>query len=475
MLFSSIIFIFYFFPIVVAAYYLLRFNRTAQNILLFCASLFFYAWGEEKYTFLLLLSIVANTLFGILIEKFRSQKTISKLLLVLMCIFNLGILFLFKYLTFAIANVNALLQTDFNLKTIILPLGISFFTFQAISYVVDVYRGEVSVERNPFYVGLYIAFFPQLIAGPIVRYSTIADQIRNREHTLQKFSAGCCRFVVGLGKKIIIANTMAIVADYVYSFVPNQPVSVALAWLGSIAYTLQIFFDFSAYSDMAIGLGLIFGFKFEENFNYPYVSNSVSEFWRRWHISLTSWFRSYVYFPLGGSRVINKDRMVRNMFVVWFLTGIWHGANWTFILWGLLNFGVILIERFCKLDKMQNHMIPRRIATLLLINFGWVLFRSPDLPQAFQYLVSMFGLSGNALYCPQFLMFVKEYWVFFLLAFVFSTPIARRCNRILVDNRLPKLGAAVTVFYPLTILIMFFICVTFLVKGSYNPFIYFNF
>lgn len=475
MLFSSITFLLYFFPIVLAIYYLLSFSRKMQNIFLFISSIVFYGWGEKKYTLILLISIVMNTIFGILVDKYRDKKRISKLILIFMCIINISILFVFKYLMFVVNNLNSLLHSDFNVGNIVLPLGISFYTFQAISYVVDVYRGDAEVQKNPIYVGLYIAFFPQLVAGPIVRYTSIAEQIKSRKHTMDKFSVGCSRFIVGLGKKIIISNNMAIVADYIYSLSGGSTIAVSLAWLGSFAYTLQIFFDFSAYSDMAIGLGLIFGFKFEENFNYPYVSKSVSEFWRRWHISLTTWFKDYIYFPLGGSRVDNKDKMIRNMFIVWLLTGIWHGAEWTFILWGLLNFAVIFIERLFMLDKSEKHTLIRRISTLLIINFGWVLFRSVDLYQALEYFKSMFWLNGNDLVDSYSLMFIKEYWMYFLMGIIFSTPIAKRYNKLLVDGHFKKMEIVMNIIYPIAIIILFFVCMAFLVKGSYNPFIYFNF
>lgn len=475
MLFSSIIFVFYFFPITLLVYYLLSFSRTAQNIWLLIVSLVFYAWGGNKYIILLTASILANTVFGILVDRYRENKKISRRIMIGMCTVNLGILFVFKYLMFVVKNINTVLGTNFSVGNIVLPLGISFFTFQAVSYVVDVYRGNAKVEKNPLYVGLYIAFFPQLIAGPIVRYSTIASQIRNRRSTIDKFSVGCCRFLTGLGKKIIISNNMAVVADYIYDITEISQVSVALAWIGSIAYTLQIFFDFSAYSDMAIGLGLIFGFELDENFNYPYISKSVSEFWRRWHISLTTWFKDYIYFPLGGSRVENMDKMVRNIFIVWLFTGIWHGAEWTFILWGLLNFAAIMIERFFGVDKMRTHVTLRRIGTLVLINFGWVLFRAENLSKAGQYLKNMLWLSGNKLYSPEASMFLKEYWIFFLLGILFSTPIARRFNKLQVDRKFGAAGPVINFCYPFVILTVFLVCVTYMVKGSYNPFIYFNF
>lgn len=294
MLFSSLIFLFYFLPITLVLYYVFRFNRTIQNMILLAVSLFFYAWGEPKFVVIMIVSIIMNYIFGLLVDRYRESKIKVKVFLVLMCAYNIGVLFIFKYLAFALRNISELISTELTIPSIVLPIGISFFTFQGMSYVIDVYRRHGEVQKNPFYVGLYIAFFPQLIAGPIVRYESVAEQILNRKETWNKFSIGTCRFITGLGKKVLISNNMAIVADYIYTMNSQGEIAASLAWLGSIAYTLQIFFDFSAYSDMAIGLGLMFGFKFEENFNYPYISKSISEFWRRWHISLGMWFKSYI-------------------------------------------------------------------------------------------------------------------------------------------------------------------------------------
>lgn len=382
-------------------------------------------------------------------------------------------LFIFKYLTFVIRNINKYQNNPITVPNMVLPIGISFFTFQALSYVIDVYRKSGVVQKNPFYVGLYISFFPQLVAGPIVKYSTIAEQIKNRKETWEKFSVGTCRFITGLGKKVLISNSMAIVADRIFGMSEISPIAASLAWIGSIAYTLQIFYDFSGYSDMAIGMGLMFGFKFEENFNYPYISKSISEFWRRWHISLGSWFKDYVYFPLGGSRVSNKDKMIRNLLVVWLLTGIWHGAEWTFIVWGLLNFVFIALEKIISFEKIENIGIFKHIYTLFLVNLGWVIFRSLNLYEAGKYISYMFGLSYNGFFSDYTLMFIKEYSVFFILGIVFSTPIAKYANKLIVENT--KGTKLLEYVYPFAIMILFIIVLSYLVKGSYNPFIYFNF
>ena len=480
MLFSSIIFLFYFFPIVLFIYYVLSFSRQLQNIWLFIASIFFYAWGEPVYVLLMLFSILFNAIEGILVEKFKENKKIKKNLLVLACFVNIGLLFIFKYLSFFISNINMMSgKTVIAINEIALPIGISFFTFQALSYVVDVYRGDTKAEKNPFYVGLYIAFFPQLIAGPIIQYNSVADQIRNRKSTWNKVSVGCCRFVTGLGKKLLLANNFAIMADYIFNWSSlgqtQYNVPSTLAWLGSITYTLQIYFDFSAYSDMAIGLGLIFGFKFDENFNYPYISKSITEFWRRWHISLSQWFKDYVYFPLGGSKVESNDKMVRNLFIVWISTGVWHGANWTFLVWGMWNFVFILAERFFGYTKGGSHTVLKSIYTLFIVNLGWVVFRAKDLYQAGRFLLNIFALNNNGIYSDMSMVLVKEYWVFLLLGVLFSTPIAKKINRLLVDGKMAYMGIFYAFIYPIAMVLLYIVCVIYLARGTYNPFIYFNF
>ena len=349
MLFSSSTFLFAFLPIVIFIYYVfLRNHRNLQNIFLLIASLIFYAWGEVAFVFVMMLSIIANYFFGLFVSRAKNTNK-KKLPLVLSIVFNLSILFVFKYLVFTLTNINALFGANLAIPNIALPIGISFFTFQAMSYVIDVYRGE-EAQKSILNVGLYISFFPQLIAGPIVRYKTVAYQILHRKESFDDFSSGVCRFIIGMGKKVLLANSLAVVADAAFDGdIANT--SASFAWLGAIAYTMQIFFDFSGYSDMAIGLGKMFGFKFLENFDYPYISGSITEFWRRWHISLGSWFRDYVYFPLGGSRVKSKGRLIFNLFVVWLLTGIWHGANWTFIIWGLMYFVLLVIEKLTGMHK----------------------------------------------------------------------------------------------------------------------------
>jgi len=469
LLFSSTIFIFLFFPIVLFGYYIvLRKKRKAQNVFLFLSSLFFYAWGEPWFVFVMIFSVMANWIFGLLVDRHRDDKTKSRLVIVSMLIVNLSIIFVFKYLVFTLTNINGLLHSNFNIPNILLPIGISFFTFQAISYVIDVYRKDGEVQKNPLNVGLYISFFPQLIAGPIVRYQTIADQLNNRKETFSDFSQGVYRFIIGLGKKVMIANTMAVVADKAFAM-PTGELSVSMAWLGVLAYTFQIYFDFSGYSDMAIGLGRMFGFHFLENFDYPYISKSISEFWRRWHISLGTWFRDYVYFPLGGSRVDSKWRLVFNLFIVWSLTGMWHGANWTFIVWGLMFFVFISLEKLIGFDNKFNITPVKHVYTMAIIIFGWVLFRSDTIGQAGEYMRSMFGLNSNVVFDDTAWLYFMENKYFYLFAVLFSVPLSKWFAKKFEDIKIIQYVSPVILF------LLFLVSVSYIVKGTYNPFIYFNF
>ncbi|MCL1983608.1 MAG: MBOAT family protein [Clostridiales bacterium] len=474
MLFSSVVFIGCFLPPVLLVYYtLLKGKRLLQNYFLLFASLVFYAWGEPLFVFALIGSFTGNWAFGLLIGKHRGSQRASKLILVLMLAFNLSVIFVFKYLMFTVANVNLLLGASFAVPLIVLPIGISFFTFQAISYVVDVYRGRKAPQKNLLNVGLYIAFFPQLVAGPIIRYETIADQIAGREESFSSFSIGACRFIVGLSKKVLLANSFAVVADKSFAVAQAGDLSVSFAWLGAIAYALQIFFDFSGYSDMAIGLGRMFGFRFPENFNYPYISKSATEFWRRWHISLGSWFRDYVYFPLGGSRVSSRARLVLNLFIVWLLTGIWHGANWTFVCWGLLYFALIAIEKTIQFEKLPLPGFLKRTYILLFVLVGWVLFRSGTVADAAWYLKVMFGFSGSPLTDANAAVYLKENLVYFLFGILSSTPAAKAI--IAKAEGAGALRSAASVGYAAIFALVFLISLSYLAKGTYNPFIYFNF
>ena len=487
MLFSSNIFLFLFLPVTLLGYYLLR--KPYRNMFLLMMSLVFYAFGEPKFVVVMVTSIVFNYSMAILIDRLRvvSNKTrreaLSKALPLLrkaamfLCVAaNLSILFVYKYLNFFIENVNRFGLELSQLK-IVLPLGISFFTFQAMSYVIDVYRQDVKVQYRPHYVALYISFFPQLIAGPIVRYSTIEEQMMSRTVTFDDFSEGMRRFLIGVSKKLLLANNMAVIADRAFGL-PDAGRSVAYAWLGAIAYAFQILFDFTGYSDMAIGLGRMFGFKFLENFNYPYISKSITEFWRRWHISLGQWFRDYVYYPLGGSRVKTKSRLVFNLFVVWLLTGIWHGASWNFALWGLMYFVVLVFEKFTGIPKRLKSRWARgcyRVFTLLCILFGRVLFRADGASAALRYAQSMFGLSGNALFSDVVILTLRDYWFFLLASLLCSTELFKWLRERIDGSKRRYIRVAANTLTVMLYAFGFIWAVSFLVLGAHNPFIYFNF
>ena len=471
MLFSSSVFLFIFLPAVLLGYYLLRGQR-ARNLLLLGASLLFYAWGEPVYVFLMLFSICANYLLGRGIDARQGGE--KKALLILAVALNLGILFAFKYLDFTIENLNALLGLRLEPVGLSLPIGISFFTFQALSYCIDVYRGTAEVQRNILDLGLYISFFPQLIAGPIVRYNSVAEQIRSRSVDAEGFQQGVKRFILGFAKKILLANNLSVAAERAFALAGAGELSAAMAWLGSLSYSLQIYFDFSGYSDMAIGLGRMFGFRFEENFDYPYISRSVSEFWKRWHISLGRWFRDYIYFPLGGSRV-GKGKLLRNLFAVWLFTGIWHGAAWQFIVWGL-GYGVLIsLEKLTGFPaKLRSR--PARLGcallTFLIVNAGWVLFGAQSLDAALYQLGAMLGIGvrGSA-DAARFLF--SESWVFLVSGALLATPLIPRALRKLTAGReeRPLIAVGQAALYMLLLVLS----VSYLAMGSHNPFIYFTF
>ena len=472
MLFSSTIFLYLFLPTVLFFNFIVfRKSRLLQNIFLLFASLFFYAWGEPKFVLVMIASIITNWFFGLMVSKKRDNQKLCKLLIALDVTFNLAILFVFKYLAFTFGIIDGVFGAGLPIPNIALPIGISFFTFQAMSYVLDVYRQKGEVQTNVLYVGLYISFFSQLIAGPIVRYDTIADQIKNRKETLDDFFDGFARFVVGLAKKVLLANSFAFLADQSFDAVKNgNSISVMFGWLGAIAYTLQIFFDFSGYSDMAIGLGRMFGFHFLENFDYPYISTSITEFWRRWHISLGTWFRDYLYIPLGGSRC-SKGKNIFNLFVVWFLTGLWHGANFTFIVWGLMYFVLLVIEKVTGLHKKTGKKIIvfKWLYTILFVMLGWVLFRSESIGDAIHYLGSMFGLAGNVFADGVFTAWFTQNMILLTVGIILCTPLFRTLDR--------KLKNSNTVGYikAIGIICLFVLSVASLVSSAYNPFIYFNF
>ena len=473
MLFPSNIFLFCFFPIMLFLYYVIANSRPfagkimVKNVILLAGSLIFYAYGEGWYVLLLVGSILFNYAMGILVSKgleTSEQKSgHAKLFMILTIAGNLLLLFVFKYLDFVIANVNRFAGLQIPLTNLPLPIGISFFTFQALSYVADIYRGKAKVQKNPVNVGLYIALFPQLIAGPIVRYESISKQMLCREESVSKFTEGILRFIGGLGKKVLLADGVALFADRIFNGVAaGGNISTAMAWLGSICYTLQIYYDFSGYSDMAIGLGKMFGFEFEENFNYPYISRSVTEFWRRWHISLSSWFRDYVYIPLGGNRR-GKGRMYLNLLFVWLLTGIWHGAGWTFVLWGLLYFVILAAEKLTNMGK--NWSLPPVLAncyTMLVVIISWTIFRSESLSQAVTYLKKMFGIGVAGYADSTVLFYLKDNWILFLCAILLVTPLGRKLSQ---RDRL----------YQILMGLVLVISLIYIWKGGYSPFIYFSF
>ena len=476
MLFSSPVFLFAFLPIVLVGYYVVcRGMRRQQNIFLLVSSLFFYAWGKPCFVLVMLGSIAMNYGFGRWVHTWKRQRRYLRLPVAVTVACNLGVLFVFKYLTFTLGIVHDL-GAAFVVPVIELPIGISFFTFQALSYVLDVAMGKTEVQRSVLKLGLYISFFPQLIAGPIVKYADVARQIDCRTENWTDFSYGVTRFLTGLGKKVLISNQLSVVADRVFGM-GAWDLSTPLAWIGSLCYTFQIYYDFSGYSDMAIGLGKMFGFQFRENFDHPYAADSVTGFWRRWHISLSTWFRDYLYIPLGGNRVSSKAKLVRNLFVVWLLTGVWHGANWTFLAWGLLYFCLLFLEKFCHLGRGWPRPL-RWAYTFLMVNFLWVLFRSDTLSKAWHFLLVLLGLDGTGGWDGLCSYFLRENWVVLVFAVLFAGPVApwlrKQLNglRATGKNVLPPVCDAL---YALGLAAVAVAAVCALVKGTYNPFIYFNF
>lgn len=473
MLFSSLEFLFLFLPIVLAGYFLPSQDITFRNSWLFAASLFFYTWGEPKFILIMIFSIISNYAFALMIDA-QYDPAAKKRILTLDVAVNIGMMFIFKYLNFTtnvIRGAFPFLKNTVPQTSIVLPIGISFFTFQAMSYVIDVYRG-LPAQRNMLKFGLYVSLFPQLVAGPIVRYTTVMNEISRRTTTRNNFCHGILRFMIGVNKKILLANTFSEIATESFG---GKDISTGFAWIGALAYTFQIFFDFSGYSDMAIGLGEIFGFHFDENFDYPYISLTITEFWRRWHISLGTWFKDYVYFPLGGSRVKGTRKLIRNLMVVWCLTGIWHGANWTFIMWGLLYGVIIIIEKLLGIPKKIVKwpfifQLLYRIFTLLCVIAGWVLFNSQDIGSALIHLQKMFMLNGTWV-DPDVVRTVYEYRTFWIAALFMSVPILEW-----IGERLPKhIAEAKETLQNILLIPLFLASISCLVISSHNPFIYFNF
>lgn len=466
MVFSSTIFLCVYLPLVLLGYYICP--KKGRNLFLLIVSLVFYAWGEPKYVFLMIFSILVNYIFGRLMDKNRGRQKRMKLLLVLSVVIDLGLLSVFKYTDFIITNVNAIFGSSFDLLNIALPIGISFYTFQAMSYTIDVYRNDVRVQKNLIDFGMYITMFPQLIAGPIVRYADVQDQLADRSVTTADFSEGVMRFVVGLGKKVLLANQMGAVWSEIYAL--GGDVSALMAWTGAIAYTFQIYFDFSGYSDMAIGLGRMFGFKFPENFRYPYQSVSITDFWRRWHITLSTWFKEYLYIPLGGNRC-GLARQALNLLIVWSLTGFWHGAGWNFVMWGLYYFVILFIEKLFllkALDKLPKFF--RHVYALLLIIIGWVIFASDDVSVLLPYLGSMFGANGAIGGMDVYTLLTKA--VLLIICCIASTELPKKLFLSAAGAMNEK--AAFTLKSVLMIALLA-LSMILLIGDSYNPFLYFRF
>lgn len=455
MVFSSIMFIFRFLPIAFIIYYLTP--NKFKNLTLLVLSLFFYSWGEPKCFFIMILSIIVDFSISILIEKYRERIFISKTLLISSITFNLGMLILFKYINFFIENINLAFGISLSLIYLTLPLGISFYTFQTMSYTIDVYRGKVRAEKNIINFGTYVCLFPQLIAGPIVRYADVDGELKNRNMKMDQIEEGIKEFIIGLGKKVLIANNIGLLWNEINRLGVSN-VSTSLLWLGVIAFSLQIYFDFSGYSSMAIGLGRMLGFNFPRNFNFPYISRSITEFWRRWHITLGNWFKEYVYIPLGGNR-LGRKRTVFNLFVVWFLTGFWHGAEYNFIVWGLYFFILIILEKFYLLKYLNKYKLVSHIYGILAIVFGWAIFIFEDLGNI-KYL---FQLNWSL----DFIYYLRNYFLVFLIAILSSTKFING----IYEKRIKK-NRYVECFI---LSMIFIISIAYLVDSTYNPFLYFRF
>ncbi len=467
MLFSDLTFLYYFLPCVLALYFLAP--TRWKNAVLLLASLFFYAWGEPKFAVFLLASIAQGYVFALLIEKRRSDRGRARLLLALSAALSLGLLGYCKYADFFLSGFNALTGLHLPLLRIALPIGISFYTFQILSYVTDVYRGEVAAQRNFVSFAAYVAMFPQLIAGPIVRYSDVAAQLERRTHSLADAAAGARRFVLGLGKKVLLANVFY---ELMTAFKASGEKTVLFYWLYAAACTLNIYFDFSGYSDMAIGLGRVFGFHYPENFNYPYVSASVTEFWRRWHMSLGSWFRDYVYIPLGGSRV-SRAKWLRNVFVVWLLTGLWHGAAWSFVLWGLLFAVLLTVEKLWCGRALAKTRVLKHAYVLLLVTVSFVLFDADSVGAALSTVGGLFCAAGVPAADEVSLYYLRSFAVVFLIGIAGATPLPKRAVERLAATRAG--AAALDFFEPFALVAVLAVSTAYLVDGSFNPFLYFRF
>ena len=468
MLFSSIVFLFTFLPAVMILYYLLPVRF--RNVILLLASLVFYAWGEPVYLFLMLLSILFNYFSGLDIARNLQDKRAAKRSLVFNLIINLAVLGFFKYEGFVLDTLNGILPVHISYHALPLPIGISFYTFQILSYIIDVYRGNVKVQTNLSNFALYVTMFPQLIAGPIVQYADVDEQLASREVSWTKFGEGSMYFIRGLAKKVLLANTSGMIFTEVSGLAKGN-IAVVTEWLGAFAYMFQIYFDFSGYSDMAIGLGKMFGFEFNMNFNYPYVSKSITEFWRRWHISLSSWFRDYVYIPLGGNRV-SKIKHIRNLLIVWFLTGLWHGAAWNFVAWGLYYGVILIIEKYFLspvLDRLPD--VVRHIYSIVLVVIGWVLFFSSSFGQAADYIRVMFGAGAHGFADRESMYLLTSNLILWLILIFGSTPLVH----FRYEHMLRSKKWNTTIINSVVYAALFIVCIAYLVTETYNPFLYFRF
>ena len=462
MVFTSINFLYYFLPTVLILYFIVP--KKYKNLLLLISSLLFYFYGEPKYIILMVIEIVLAYFEARLIEKYKSKE-----IFIFSIFIHVLLLCIFKYTNFLITNINGIFNTNISLLNIVLPIGISFYTFQIISYLVDVYKGKLKAQKNFISLATYVSLFPQLIAGPIVRYETINDELDNRKQTFNDFSSGISRFIIGLSKKVLIAN---ILGELCNIFILSNEKTVLFYWIYGISYSLQIYFDFSAYSDMAIGLGRMFGFHFMENFDYPYISKSITEFWRRWHISLSSWFKDYVYIPLGGSRE-GTFKLIRNILIVWLLTGLWHGSEWTFVIWGMF-IGILLVIEKLLLNKYIEKLpsIVRRIYTLFIIMISFIIFSGSNINESFNNIVGLFNFSNP--FINKFTMhYLKDYGLVLIIAIFLSTPILKNTIIKLKENK--KINNIINILDIIVLLILLVIVTSYLIDSSYNPFLYFRF
>ena len=464
MVFSSITFIYYFLPIVLLIYFITP--NKFKNFILLISSLLFYFYGEPSYIWVLLLSCFINYISALLIEKYRNK---SKIILILTILLDLGILMYFKYTNFFIENINSIFGLNIKFIQVIMPIGISFFTFQTLSYVIDVYTKKVEANKNILVFSTYVSLFPQLIAGPIVRYIDVEKELKNRKHSCDMFAQGIRKFTIGLGKKVLIANVLGEMINILNNL---NSLSVFSYILIAIGFTLQIYFDFSGYSDMAIGLGKIFGFNFLENFNYPYIANSITDFWRRWHISLSSFLKDYVYIPLGGNR-IGSLKQIKNIFIVWFLTGFWHGAAWNFIIWGLYFSIILIIEKKFLLEFLKKHKIFSHIYTMFLVTIGFIIFNANSFSEVIAFMKSMLGFNGLPFINQETLYYFKSYIIIIIISIIASTPLLKNiCIKLMKNNTINKIMGMLEILF---IIIILMIVTAFLIDSSFNPFLYFRF